>query len=480
MKIYTSSAFVAGLVVGIMVLPIVTSITRQVFALAPPSEREGALALGASRWDVIRTVVLPFGRGGMVGAIFLGLGRALGETIAITMIVSPTFAVCRHVLQAGANSIAAHITLRFGTGGSLGLSALLAAGFTLFVVTLAANLAGAAVGAPVAERERRRAVTLVATDRPELLPAGPPPQPNRPNRFTRADAGLLAGSALAGICLVWLVFDQLTLLSGAEGFVLCAYIAALVFYGVTSTMLEGWSAAKDRSGDGRPVDCGGRDADTAGVDHRLRRAEGLPLPRLALLREGRQGRRSAHPPTAAGGLHAIIGTLEQNGLAVLIGGPLAIMTAVFLNEVGGRLTHTVRTVVTAMSGIPSIVAGLFIYTVWVQHGGHRGDYSGFAAALALTVILLPTVTRTTEEVLRLVPGGLREASMALGASEGRTAWSVVLPSARSGVVTAVLLGVAFDGWRDRPGVLHRVRRDRDQHEPVSRARRPACRSWCSS
>ncbi len=142
-KIYTSSAFVAGLVVGIMVLPIVTSISRQVFALAPPSEREGALALGASRWDVIRTVVLPFGRGGMIGAIFLGMGRALGETIAITLIISPTFAISPHVLQAGANSIAAHITLRFGTGGSLGLSALLAAGFVLFVVTLAANLAGA-------------------------------------------------------------------------------------------------------------------------------------------------------------------------------------------------------------------------------------------------------------------------------------------------------------------------------------------------
>jgi len=142
-KIYTSSALVAGLVVGIMVLPIVTSISRQVFALAPAGEREGALALGATRWDVIRTVVLPFGRGGVIGAIFLGMGRALGETIAVYLIISPILATSPHILQAGANSIAAFITLRFGSGDKLYLSSLLAAGFALFVVTLAANLAGA-------------------------------------------------------------------------------------------------------------------------------------------------------------------------------------------------------------------------------------------------------------------------------------------------------------------------------------------------
>ena len=118
--------------------------------------------------------------------------------------------------------------------------------------------------------------------------------------------------------------------------------------------------------------------------------------------------------------------------------PLGITTAVFLNEIGGRLRRPVRMFVDAMSGVPSIVAGLFIYAIVVLRFG----YSGFAAALALSVIMLPTITRTSEEVLRLVPGGLREASLAMGATEWRTTWTVVLPTARSGLVTAVLLGVA--------------------------------------
>ena len=115
-------------------------------------------------------------------------------------------------------------------------------------------------------------------------------------------------------------------------------------------------------------------------------------------------------------------------------------TAIYLNEVRGFGSKTVRTVVTAMSGTPSVVAGLFIYSMLILT--HVISYSGIAASLALMVILLPSVTRVVEEVLRVVPSGLREASFALGAPEWRTVWSVVLPTARSGVVTAVLLGIA--------------------------------------
>jgi phosphate transport system permease protein len=147
-----------------------------------------------------------------------------------------------------------------------------------------------------------------------------------------------------------------------------------------------------------------------------------------------------HALSTVGVAHAIVGTLEQVGLAAVIGVPVAVATAVFLNEVGGRGTRLVRTVVTAMSGTPSVIAGVFIYSILIIN--HVLGYSGFAAALALFVLLLPLVTRTTEEVLRVVPSGLREASLALGASEWRTVWSVVLPTARSGVITAVLLGVA--------------------------------------
>jgi phosphate transport system permease protein len=141
----TSSLFIAGLVVGIMIVPIIASITREVFSLAPPGEREGALALGATRFQMIRSVVLPFGRGGMIGAIMLGLGRALGETIAVAIILGETFAISPHILQHGGSTIASLIAIHFPAGGPNGIADLLMCGFVLFLLTIVINLAASAV-----------------------------------------------------------------------------------------------------------------------------------------------------------------------------------------------------------------------------------------------------------------------------------------------------------------------------------------------
>jgi len=137
---------------------------------------------------------------------------------------------------------------------------------------------------------------------------------------------------------------------------------------------------------------------------------------------------------------AIVGTLEQVAISMALSVPLGVATAVYLNEVNGAIAQVVRTVTEAMTAIPTIVAGLFIYALLVlQLGAER---SGFAASLALCVSMLPVVTKTAEVVLRLVPGGLREASLALGSTQWQTVRHVVLPTARPGLVTAVLLGVA--------------------------------------
>jgi phosphate transport system permease protein len=149
-------------------------------------------------------------------------------------------------------------------------------------------------------------------------------------------------------------------------------------------------------------------------------------------------------PTSAlsvgGALNAILGTLEQIGLATLLSVPLAVAAAVFLTEVGGLLARPVRIIVEAMTALPDVIAGLFIYALFlITLGFHK---SGLAAALALSVTMLPIVARASEVVLRLVPGTLREASYALGSSQWRTAWNVVLPTARSGLATAVVLGMA--------------------------------------
>jgi phosphate transport system permease protein len=146
------------------------------------------------------------------------------------------------------------------------------------------------------------------------------------------------------------------------------------------------------------------------------------------------------PPSVGGAHHAIWGTLLQVGLAALLATPLGILTAIYLSEMHGRLTRIVRFLVDSMSGVPSVVAGLFIYTTWVV--GLGKGFSGLAAAMALGILMLPTVARTAEEMLRLVPAGLRESSLALGAPRWRTTVRIVLPTARNGIVTAVVLGIA--------------------------------------
>lgn len=138
-SVFTASTFIAGVVVALMVMPIQTAIMREVFSQVPPGEREGAFALGATRWGMIRIVALPFARGGIIGGTMLGLGRALGETIAVLLIISPRFDINFHVLEAGSNSVSSLIALRYSEASGFGLSALMAAGLALFALTLAVN-----------------------------------------------------------------------------------------------------------------------------------------------------------------------------------------------------------------------------------------------------------------------------------------------------------------------------------------------------
>jgi phosphate transport system permease protein len=149
--------------------------------------------------------------------------------------------------------------------------------------------------------------------------------------------------------------------------------------------------------------------------------------------------------------HAIIGTVQQVGIATIASVPIAVMTAVYLNEVQGRIAPLVRFIIDAMSGLPSVVAGLLVYAIWILSLGN--GFSGFACSMALVILMLPTVTRTAEEILRTVPGHLREASLALGATRWRTVSRVVLPTARSGLLTAVILGIARAAGETAPAAL---------------------------
>ncbi|GGX98731.1 phosphate ABC transporter permease PstA [Streptomyces minutiscleroticus] len=150
--------------------------------------------------------------------------------------------------------------------------------------------------------------------------------------------------------------------------------------------------------------------------------------------------------------HAILGTLEQVGLATLIAVPIGVLTAIYLVEYGrGRLAKAVTFFVDVMTGIPSIVAGLFVLSLWIITLGM--GYSGFAGSMALTILMLPVVVRSTEEMLKLVPNELREASLALGVPKWRTILKVVLPTSIGGITTGVMLAVARIAGETAPVLL---------------------------
>jgi phosphate transport system permease protein len=163
--------------------------------------------------------------------------------------------------------------------------------------------------------------------------------------------------------------------------------------------------------------------------------------------------RNVSPLREGGGLaHALVGTLEQVGIAALIAVPISILVAIYLVEYGGgKLSTFVTFFIDVMTGVPSIVAGLFIYTFWVLTFGF--ERSGFAASLALTILMIPVIVRSTEEMLRIVPNDLREASYALGVPKWKTIVRIVIPTAFGGIVTGIMLGIARVAGETAPLLL---------------------------
>jgi phosphate transport system permease protein len=150
---------------------------------------------------------------------------------------------------------------------------------------------------------------------------------------------------------------------------------------------------------------------------------------------------SVNDPVQAGGLlHAIVGTILMVGGALVVSFPIGLLTALYLTEIRGKLARPIKFLVQAMSGVPSIVAGLFILSILVIPVTQ--ELTGLMGSLALSILMIPTIARTAEEMLLLIPNDLREAGVALGATQWRTVSGVVVPAAKSGLVTAVILGIA--------------------------------------
>ena len=261
--------------------------------------------------------------------------------------------------------------------------------------------------------------------------------------FTSAAAWSLAGSAAGALGLTWLLYEQVLPLSGALGFWLCWYVAFLGFYAVVTLLTAGnRQVVTDRLVAVVVTSAGIVVLAIVGnqIGYTLYRGWAA-LGHLGNFLTQTMAQAGPLDPLSVGGvLHAVVGSLEQMGIATVVSVPLGFLAALFLAEVDNPLSRSVRAIVEAMTALPEIIAGLFVYAMVILTFGVR--QSGLAASIALTVMMIPFVIRSAEVMLRLVPGTLREASLALGASRLRTAWLVVLPTARSGLTTAVVLGMA--------------------------------------
>ncbi len=284
---------------------------------------------------------------------------------------------------------------------------------------------------------------------PRAVETGPSMSPVEERRTLRGvqqeDVLALLGAGVAALALSYLVYFVLLPWSGALGFLFVAFTCFLALYG----LLVSFTAPSIHV----------RDKVAAVVAHSLAFTMLLALVVIVLFTFKRGSTALVHPnfftndlsttgplqPLSEGGvLHAIVGTLVMITIALVVTVPLGLVAAVYLSENRSRFATFVRTIVEAMTALPSIVAGLFILAliITLQQAIGVGEKSGLAAALALSVMMLPIVIRAADVVLRLVPGTLKEAAAALGAPRWRVIWHVVMPTSRSGLMTAVILGTA--------------------------------------
>ena len=287
--------------------------------------------------------------------------------------------------------------------------------------------------------------------------AGQPDEPaaDAPLRLRRVTAeGILTvgGAAVAAVALDWVLYERVLPFTGVVGFWTCWYVLFLLCYAAIGAMQWNGLAVRDRIVSVALTTSGllvtALVADQVG--YTLVKGASEVTRRSFFTQSMSVGGNLAD--VANGGIgHALVGTLEQIALATALSVPLGIAAAVYLSEVGGRAARPVRTLVDAMTALPDIIAGLFVLAFLVLTLGL--PKSGFAAALAYGVTMLPIVTRASEAVLRIVPGTLREASYALGGSQWRTVLMVVLPTARSGLATAVVLAMARGIGETAPALL---------------------------
>lgn len=412
----SGECWLAGsILLGVMALPTIVSVSEDAISSVPKEFREGSLAAGATKWQTISRVVVPAALSGITAAVILGIGRAIGETMAVLMVTGNAAVIPEPLwnVLSPVRTLTATLGIEMGevSVGSLHYSALFGIAVVLLVITLGINLAAYKILGRIRAGQTgvgvggRRYFSHKTAD--NLKKYGLYVFVALALLFIFIAAGLIAGLVCLPVVILWYVLRQklnqrqvqkgafalLWLAIAVVIFVLGCIIADIIINGLPAISWEFLTAAPANLGRGGGI-----------------------------------------APAIAGTFYLVIG-------AILIALPVGIGAAIYLNEYTreGRITRTIRTGVDLLNGTPSIVFGLFGFAFLVLYLNF--GVSLLAGQVTLALMVLPTMIRTAEESLKNVPMSVREGSLALGATKWQTVRSVVLPPAVPGIITGTILSI---------------------------------------
>lgn len=447
-QLFSNSWLAASIVLALMAMPTIISVSEDAIHAVPRSYREASLAMGATKWESIVKVVLPAAVSGVSAAIILGIGRVIGETMAVLMLTgnAPIIPDPLWNVYSLISTLTGTIALQLpeAVTGSVTQSALFELGVLLMIIVLIINMLSRHVvnsaKRRIGEGDGKPSLLFRMTGRSSIIPESVSDRLSE-HRSTLMRCGMLL-LAFIGVWMFASLFtsDVMALVSAA------VVVAALVGLGYVFDKVDSTS---------RQTVCIGGVTVVMGavilmlaiiIGHIL--IKGIPALSIEFLTT------SPAPGGRGGGIYpAIIGSLELIAGTAVIAFPLGVLTGIYLNEYAKdtRFTRIIREAIDLLNGTPSIVFGMFGMVLFVTALGF--GYSLLAGWITLAFMILPVIIRTTEEALKSVPKDLREASRAMGATKWRTIYKVVLPAAMDGVVTGAILSIGRAAGETAPIML---------------------------
>lgn len=442
---YPSSWLLGSVILGIMALPTIISVTEDALRAVPRSYRHASLAMGATDWETIQKVVLPAASPGIIAASILGIGRAMGETMAVVMVTgsSPIIPVPIYNIFSNITTLTATIVNNMSEISHKGIhySSLFALALILLISILIVNFIANAIG-----KHTRKKMGIGKRSEPlsrlsEFLGKLSEHRIVQEIRFRK--------SQIRFVLLMIVVFVFITLMSTLFT---SDYTAVAIGLFITFIFLSTfYFLERLNSADRQIIAYGGLRFLMIGILAILAVIigdviiKGVPALSLEFIFEAPRAKGEE------GGIWpAIVGTGQLVGLSSLISFPVGIGAGIYLALYAkeGRFTSIVRQAVDALNGTPSIVFGLFGMSVFVLAFGW--GYSLIAGAFTLALMVLPVIIKTTEEAVRAVPANLMQASMAMGSSKWQAIYKVVLPAALGGVITGLILSLGRTAGETAP------------------------------